>query len=105
LVLGVKTQSMYGEQFFAKYGIRAHSDAIKLTPHPDTLSMNETIAREVGKDHFLNPLDLFCDGKCPMTTPSGFLLFFDGAHLAPEGAKFLAPRLRALWGDKLFALH
>jgi hypothetical protein len=101
-VLGNKMQSMTGVQFLANFGIRPHSDAIKIEPHADAISANKQIAALKGDFHFLNPLDLFCnrDG-CSIVSNSGVLILYDSLHLTPGGVQYLAPRLLEMWGDGL----
>jgi len=54
-----------------------------------------SMMREIAGEDYLDFYDLLCsrDRGCPLSTPDGFLISYDGSHLTEEGAKFVGSKL------------
>ncbi|WP_374580124.1 acyltransferase family protein [Pseudoduganella sp.] len=44
---------------------------------------------------YLNRLQLYCEGGCPLISPKGVPLILDHFHLSPQGVELLADRIRS----------
>lgn len=60
-----------------------------------SLSNTPDILAQAGKDNFIDLQRLICieDYHCPLFTPEGLLISYDGMHLTKAGAKFLGPQI------------
>ncbi len=103
-IIGPKSQAINGFEYLSRNARRSDIYSI-VTPYRSwTVQANaklEEAAKTAGVE-FYNPLSLFChaDG-CPLTTPSGDLIFYDQSHLTEAGAKFIATKFKDMWSVKL----
>jgi len=74
---------------FEKEGVAA------VYPVSDRISRtNAILEKGLGKDVFISLTEAFCeDGACPVFTPQGDLISYDGGHLTAAGAAYLGGRL------------
>ncbi len=58
---------------------------------PSHLRVNDIMQRTLSADVFVDVHALLCDrlATCPLFTPEGKLISFDGAHLTPDGAGYV----------------
>ncbi len=63
-------------------------------PSDSFLEQNNHLSNRFG-DEYLDFFDLMCSEKngCPISTPNGFLISYDGSHLTEEGARLLGKKL------------
>lgn len=74
------------------------TDYIKVT-HPvdqDRRQINDILRHNITGVPFVDILDAFCakSTKCPIFTPEGRLISYDGGHLTEDGAKYLGSQFR-----------
>jgi len=100
-----------GKKRFARGGLRPYAgrplEEIKAmrTPKSQNIADMDQLLRETfGDDQFLSIMDVICDGTddkaCSMATVDGTPISYDGGHLTPGGATYLAelmgPKLKAM---------
>jgi hypothetical protein len=102
-VVGFKKQEIDGVKLLATYGLRGNVSAIKLPMPAKTLHINERIGNVASNFTFIDPADLVCDDKgCSQFTDEGYIIFYDGIHLTPQGAKLFGKRFMDRWGRQIF---
>ncbi len=94
-VLGSMTFGPANPKSFLSYTRDQRLALRSLLPEAQIL-VNQEMLRNLDEDKFINRQTLVCGLKnlCPIFTPAGNLISFDGNHLTPEGARFV--------GDILF---
>lgn len=56
--------------------------------------INKLLSSKVKNDHFLDLVADICQGgQCPLFDKNGVLMSYDGSHLTPAGARYLADKL------------
>lgn len=71
----------------------ARLDAARIAPDDWSRESSALIEKAVFEGQFVNLLSRICDDDCPLFTNDGDLISYDGNHLTPEGAAFLAKNL------------
>lgn len=82
----------------AKYLKKSYEElqALVHKPKPDHVKINQILAEKTGA-RFLDFVHIICtlDGACPVFTPEGKLISYDGGHLTQEGAIYVSEELSA----------
>jgi len=64
------------------------------SPHTFIPEFNKSLSSKVKNGHFFDLGAIICEGsKCPLFDKSGKLMSYDGSHLTPAGAKYVADKL------------
>ena len=61
-------------------------------PRRDVIKINELLEKTIDKSIFVNILKIICTGfnqTCPLFTPDGNLISYDGLHLTKHGARYV----------------
>lgn len=59
--------------------------------------INKLLSSAVRKDRFLDLESSICqDDQCPLFDMNGKLISYDGSHLTPAGAKYVAEKITTL---------
>lgn len=66
------------------------ASAARWSPDARARESTDLLEQAVPQGQFVNILDLMCIQGCPLFTDEGELISYDGAHLTPAGAAFLA---------------
>jgi peptidoglycan/LPS O-acetylase OafA/YrhL len=61
---------------------------------PSISTINKKMHSSLG-DRYLNLYDLVCNDRhmCPVMTPKGLLISYDGGHLTPKGAEYMGEKI------------
>jgi peptidoglycan/LPS O-acetylase OafA/YrhL len=68
-------------------------DAARIAPDDWSRESSVLIEKTLQQGQYVNILARICDDSCPLFTNDGDLISYDGHHLTPEGAAFLAKNL------------
>lgn len=64
------------------------------SPHAFIPEFNKSLSSKVKNGHFFDLGAIICEGnECPLFDRSGRLMSYDGSHLTPAGAKYVADKL------------
>tara|TARA_R110001599_G_scaffold266200_1_gene466939 strand:+ start:17902 stop:19788 length:1887 start_codon:yes stop_codon:yes gene_type:complete len=67
---------------------------LRVRPRKGALAANGMLSDALGKEVFVDPLAILCDGnRCPAFNETGRIITYDGRHLTPAGASYLGYRL------------
>ena len=70
-----------------------HVEIARTMPETSVLQSTEILERSLEKDQFVNLVNIVCMEGCPLFTPEGDLLSYDGLHLTPEGVSYIGTLL------------
>lgn len=70
-----------------------HLEIARKMPETSVLQSTEILERSLEKDQFVNLVNIVCMEGCPLFTPEGDLLSYDGLHLTPEGVSYIGTLL------------
>lgn len=70
-----------------------HLELARKMPEHSVLQSTEILESSLDQDQFVNLVDIVCNDGCPLFTPEGELLSYDGVHLTPEGASYIGTLL------------
>ena len=70
-----------------------HLEIARKMPDTSVLQSTEILERSLEKDQFVNLVNIVCMEGCPLFTPEGDLLSYDGLHLTPEGVSYIGTLL------------
>jgi len=91
-----------GKKSFGKFNVRAlygvTADALpEVGSRPDqkAIEVNDVLRAVLPADPFIDLQSLICPdgGECPLFTPDGSILSYDGLHLTQAGARYVGERL------------
>lgn len=61
----------------------------KADPPPLDVETTRMLREQLPEDVFVDTLSLLCPEGCPLFTPGGELISYDGSHLSPAGARYV----------------
>jgi peptidoglycan/LPS O-acetylase OafA/YrhL len=106
LVIGGKSFGLFNVR--ALYGAAAADlPEVRSQPDPTMLEANDILRDALPPERFIDLQALICleAGECPLFTPDGKIISYDGGHLTRAGARFVGarlfsdPRLRKYLGE------
>ena len=108
-----QTLFVVGRKSFGSFNVRALYGAdpeqlprVRARASPDALAVNHILRRQLPPEQFVDVQAMICAGgrECPLFTPGGGIISYDGGHLTERGARFVGarvfedPRLRKYLG-------
>lgn len=93
-------QKLFGTITYKKYHESVSKDGVqKFIPISDKNLKINNLLKEKSKEHtFIDIYDIFCTRAtaCPLLTPEGHLISYDGGHLTQDGARFMGLHLNEI---------
>ncbi|XOV79173.1 MAG: acyltransferase family protein [Aestuariibacter sp.] len=90
-VVGIKAVKKHGLTVYAQ-SFDAENETQRL--QQETLTINEALRTMVGPQNFLDLTQYYCTrNECPLTTPEGYVLYYDNIHVTPKGAAFIGEKV------------
>lgn len=71
----------------------ANVATVRKAPEDIVVETSDLLKNRAPEGSFVNLVDLVCDEGCPLFTTGGELISYDGKHLTPAGAQFIAERV------------
>ena len=95
VVVGAKSQIQGGVTLLKKLKLSENLSSYRLEKKLAVVKINESLQRASTSFTFINILDAICrDNLCPAFTELGNMIYYDGTHLTPHGAKYYGVELQ-----------